>query len=324
VELGALVVTQDRKTNEINSSTWPVLGKTVLDRWVERVQGLGVDLLSVIDRDSAPNSRIPTMVDWAKGGVERILVILLGSYAEVDLMDVVRFHHQGQNRITRVFDTVGPLGISLLNRDTVLKKDRIDLGAFNNSTRYDFLGYAVRLSSPGAYRRLVEDALEGKCAVQPNGFDAGDCVWTHPTAHIDPSVRLEGPCYIGAYARLNPGVAIGSGSSVEHNCEIDIGTTLEHASVLPDTYLAPGLCVRNSVVDGTRLEHLERGVSVDLAPLGLSARRKRLSRRIPTSMVPGFNATPTGQDDNGSSTRWALWQGHPSRVRARRWADDEK
>jgi hypothetical protein len=291
VELGALVVTQDRKTNQIANSSWPVLGKTVLDRWVERVQGLGIDLLSVIDRDSSPNSRIPTMVDWAKGGVERILLILLGSYAEVDLMDVVRFHHQGQNRITRVFDPVGPLGISLLNRDTVLKNDRIDLCAFNKSTRYDFLGYAVRLSSPSAYRKLVEDALEGKCAVQPNGLDAGDCVWTHPAAHIDPSVRLEGPCYVGAYARLHPGVVIGSGSSVEHNCEIDIGTTLEHASVLPDTYLAPGLCVRNSIVDGARLEHLERRVSVDLAPLGLSARRKRISKQMPKSTVLGFNGT---------------------------------
>lgn len=285
MDLGVLVVTQGRNTNQVDNSTWPVLGKTVLDRWVERVQGLGVDLLSVIDRDSSANSRIHTMVDWAKGGVEQILLILLGSYAEVDLMDVLRFHHEGQNRITRVFDPVGPLGISLLDRDTVLKSnaDGNDLGPGNKSTRYDFLGYAVRLSSPSAYRKLVEDALEGKCAVQPNGLEAGGCVWTHPTAHIDPSVRLEGACYIGAYARLNPGVVIGSGSSVEHNCDIDIGTTLEHASVLPNTYVAPGLCVRNSIIDGARLEHLERGISVDLGALGLSARKKPIARYLPYS-----------------------------------------
>lgn len=297
MDLGVLVVTQGRNTNQIDNSTWPVLGKTVLNRWVERVEGLGVDLVSVIDRDSSTNSRIHTMVDWAKGGVEQILLILLGSYAEVDLMDVVRFHHQGQNRITRVFDPVGPLGISLLDRDTVLKSnaDGNDLGPGSRSTRYDFLGYAVRLSSPSAYRKLVEDALGGKCAVQPNGLDTGGCVWTHPTAHVDPSVRLEGPCYIGAYARLNPGVVIGSGSSVEHNCDIDIGTTLEHASVLPNTYLAPGLCVRNSVIDGTQLEHLERGVSVDLGPLGLSARRKPIARYAPYPTAVGYGETRANQ-----------------------------
>jgi acetyltransferase-like isoleucine patch superfamily enzyme len=219
------------------------------------------------------------MVDWAKGGVEQILLILLGSYAEVDFADLIRFHHQGQNQVTRVFDSLGPLGVSLLDRHTILKDpERSELAPTRHSSRYDFLGYSVRLSSPGAYRKLVEDALAGRCGIQPNGLEAGKNVWIHPTAHVDPSVRLEGSCYIGPYTRLNPGVVIGSGSSVEHNCDIDIGTSLERSSLLPDTYLAPGLHVRNSVVNGTRLENLDRNVAVDLGPLGLASRRKPLAR----------------------------------------------
>ena len=281
MELGALVVTQgSHGTQPIDSSTLPVLGKTVLDRWVERVQGLGINLLSVVDRDVVDAGRLRTMIDWAQQGVDQILLILLGSYSDVDLLDVVRFHYEGQHRITRVFDPVGPLGISLLDRQTILNSN---LEARKHvpvvpSTRYDFLGYSVRLSSSGAYRKLVEDALEGRCDVKPNGVETERNVWIHPAAHIDASVRLEGSCYVGAYARLNPGVVLRDGSSVEHNCDIDIGTTLDHASILPNTYLAPGLCVRNSIIDGTRLENLDRGISVELGSLGLSGRKKAISK----------------------------------------------
>jgi len=226
------------------------------------------------------------MVDWAKQGVDQILLILLGSYSDVDLLDVVRFHHEGQHRITRVFDPVGPLGISLLDRETILNSnlEARKLTPVVRSTRYDFLGYSVRLSSPGAYRKLVEDALQGRCDVKPNGVETERNIWIHPTACIDPSVRLEGSCYVGAYARLNPGVVLRDGSSVEHNCDIDIGTTLDHASILPNTYLAPGLWVRNSIIDGIRLENLDRGISVALGSLGLSKRKKPIS---------GYSSTPS-------------------------------
>jgi hypothetical protein len=87
VDLGALVVTQGRNANPIDNSTWPVLGKTVLE-----VGGAGAGswCRHVVDRDSPATSRVHSMFDWAKGGVEQILLILLGSYAEIDLLDVVR------------------------------------------------------------------------------------------------------------------------------------------------------------------------------------------------------------------------------------------
>lgn len=281
MELGALVVTQGCDLHQqmgqvagVWSSTWPVMGKTVLERWVERVRGLGVRLVSVVDSDVQPPNRIHTMVDWAKEGVEQILLILLGSYAEIDLTDLVHFHCQGRNRITRVFDPEGPLGISLLDRGTVLKNlGRYSLDECSHSCRYDFLGYVTRLSSTVAYRKLVQDSLAGRCGIQPAGLQAQEKVWIDATAYVHPSVRLHAPCYIGAHTRLKAGVVVRGYSSVEHNCEIDIGTTLDHASILPNTYVAPGLHVSNSVVDGTRLEHLDRGVTVDLEPAGLSARR---------------------------------------------------
>ncbi len=274
--MGALVVTNGGNGNQSGgaaanfwSSAWPVVGKTVLQRWIERVRELGVDMVSVVNRDVQPPVR---MLDWAKEGVDRILLIVSGSYAEIDLSDLLHFHQEGGNRITRVFDKQGPLGISLLDRGAVLKKGVRDSQSFHSS-RYDFSGYVSRLSSTIAYRQLVQDALEGRCGIQPAGLQAEEKVWIDPTAYVDPSVRIQGPCYVGAHSRLNAGVIITGYSSVERNCEIDIGTNLDHACVLPDTYLAAGLHVKNSVVDGTRLEHLDHGVTVDLGPTGLASRR---------------------------------------------------
>ncbi len=126
MEMGALVVTAggDVTSTAPGSSlwapAWPVLGETVLERWIKMVQGLGVGLVSVVDRTEQQTNRIHTMIEWAREGVERILLIVLGSYAEIDLCDLVRFHYEGQHRVTRVFDQEGPLGISLLDRGCVL------------------------------------------------------------------------------------------------------------------------------------------------------------------------------------------------------------
>ena len=285
--MGALVVTPG---GDISSAaqgpglwapSWPVLGETVLERWIKRVQGLGVGLVSVVDRDAQHPNRIHTMAKWAKEGVEQILLIVLGSYAEIDLLDLVRFHYEGQKQVTRVFDQEGPLGISLLDRGCVLtNRQQTSHHRHLPSSRYDFLGYVVRLSSTLSYRRLVEDALQGRCGIQPAGVEAHENVWIDRTAQVDASAQIEPPCYIGPGSKIKAGVVIRGCSSVERNCEIDLGTTLDHASVLPNTYLAPGLLVRESVVDGTRLEHLGRGVAVDLGADGLSARIGAQPRRI--------------------------------------------
>lgn len=276
MQLGALVVTQgsNHESGVVADSwisTWPVVGKTVVERWIDRVRELGVGMVSVVDREAERPIRI---VDWAKEGVEQILLILSGAYAEIDLADLIHFHHEGKNRITRVFDKKGPLGISLLNRGAVLKGGvQCGLDQTLKSSRYDFLGYVSRLSSTMAYRQLVQDALEGRCEIQPTGYQADEKIWMDPSARVDASAKIQGPCYIGANTRIHAGVTVTGYSSIERNCEIDMGTTLDHACILPNTYLAPGLLIRNSVVDGTRLEQLEKGVTVDLGRAALAARR---------------------------------------------------
>ena len=278
MELGALVIAANGETNAalpglgLWTPSLPVFGKTVLNRWVERVEGLGIGLVSV-DHDGREPNGIGTVMKWAQEGVERILLIVLGSYAEVDLSDVIRFHHEGHNQVTKVFDQEGPLGISLLDRDPILKNNgQVFPDRQSMASRYDFRGYVNRLSSTVSYRKLVEDALQGRCGIQPAGLQIGENIWIHETAEIGGSVQIQGPCYIGPGTHIKAGVAIKECSSIEHNCEIDVGTTLDRATVLPCTYVAAGLHIHASVIDGTRLEDLTRGITVDLGPAGLASR----------------------------------------------------
>ncbi len=299
MQLGALVVTQgSNRPSGVAAdswiSTWPVVGKTVVERWIDRVRELGVGMVSVVDREAEPPAHI---MDWVKEGVDQILLILSGAYAEIDLADLIHFHHHGRNRITRVFDKKGPLGISLLNRGAVLKGGvRCGLDETLKSSRYDFLGYVSRLSSAIAYRQLVQDALEGRCEIHPAGSQADEKVWIDSSARVDASAKIQGPCYIGANTRIHAGVVVTGYSSIERNCEIDMGTTLDHACILPNTYLAPGLLVRHSVVDGTRLEQLERGVTVDLGRAALAARRYAIA---------SSPSRAAGDGENVASHNWA-------------------
>jgi hypothetical protein len=283
--MGALVVTAGGDVSGaaqgLWTPSWPVLGKTVLQRWIERVQGLGVGLVSVVDRNPQEPNRVHTMVEWAKEGVEQILLIVLGAYAEIDLPDLIRFHSEGRRQVTKVFDPHGPLGISLLDRGCILANhERASRDGDLTSSRYDFLGYVVRLSSTANYRQLVEDALEGRCGIQPTGLQTRQNVWIDKTADVDASAQIQAPCYIGPATKIRAGVVVRGCSSVERNCEIDLGTTLDHTSIQPHTYVAPGLYFRESVVDGTRLEHLGRGVTVDFGTTGLTARIRAQTRRV--------------------------------------------
>jgi len=55
---------------------------------------------------------------------------------------------------------------------------------------------------------------------------------------------------------------------------------VERSTVLPYSYLAPGLLIRHQLVDGGYLEDLSWGTIADLQPAGLGSRiQRRESRR---------------------------------------------
>ncbi|HEY1679176.1 MAG TPA: hypothetical protein VGG04_15775 [Candidatus Sulfotelmatobacter sp.] len=262
---------------ELSSSLFPILGNDVLQTWAERIRKVGVQniWLTAASRDGKETS--PALGQLVRQGIERLLMIKLKSYAEMDLSDLVRFHCERRNSITEVLDSRGRLGISVFDQFALAKdlaKDKKSTGIprTGQCTQYPFAGYAKRILSAKERQELVRDALTGVCAMRPAGEQIGDHVWLGEDVSVDTSAKIVGPSYIGDRTSVRAGATVGPFSSVERDCIVDCGSAVEHSTVLPSTYLGVGLMFRHAMVDGSQLQDLDSGVIADLEPAGLARR----------------------------------------------------
>jgi len=271
----------------------PVLGNDLLGSWTERIRRLGMKSLWLTSGLQREDRFTSALTSFARKGVERFLLIRLKSYAEIDLADLVRFHSESRNRWTEAHDGRGQLGVSLLDR---LALHSGQANAESSSIQpdgrawYQFSGYAKRIVPAKERQELVGDALTGACAMRPAGREVQEQVWVAEGARFDSSARLIGPAYIGARCIIGAGATIGPFASIEHDCHVDCGTTVEQSTILPYTYLSPGLLVRNAQVDGGRIEEFDRDAVADLEPAGLAAHIPRPRSSRYDSLAPVISA----------------------------------
>jgi len=298
------------------SSRMPILGNDVLQSWMDRVRKLGVKSLWLASGPHDGTVARSELARLAQQGVERLLVIKLKSYAEMDLADLLRFHCQKRNPVTEAHDARGQLGVSLLDRlalRAIEEKQEFSCDSTEpKRPAYKFNGYAKRIFSASERQELVGDALTGACAMRPLGTEIREDVWLGEGASLADSARVIGPTYIGARTIVRSGATIGSFVSVEHDCVVDCGTTVERSTVLPYTYLAPGLLIRQGLVDGGYLENLNWGTVVDMQPAGLGSRIQRREAR-----KPAFSKAPP--DDFSRADNLFPRQFAPSSSAAQPW-----
>jgi hypothetical protein len=292
----------------LHSSRVPILGNDVLRSWMDRVRTLGIRKLWLTSSSGEKNAGAE-LVRFARQGVDRLLMIKLKSYAEMDLVDLLRFHRDSRNSVTEARDHRGHLGVSLLDRTALhmagSKYETCDATRITGRP-YQFGGYAKRIFSAKERQELVGDVLTGACAMRPSGTEIREQVWIGEGASLADSVRVVGPTYIGARTIVRAGATLGPFASVERDCVVDCGTSVEQSTVLPNTYLAPGLLIRKALVDGSQLEDLCSGIVADLQPAGLGGRiEPQMSRKAgygivsdifaPTASGPGWGlATSSG------------------------------
>jgi hypothetical protein len=264
-------------------SRLPILGNDLLHSWMRCVRKLGMQTLWLTSSDPREKTAWSPLAKLARQGIERLLMIKLKSYAEMDLADLVRFHCESRNSVTEAHDTQGRLGVCLLNQLALQKAGReIESNIASEEreqTPYSFRGYAKRILSAKERQELIGDALTGACAMRPLGTEVREQVWVGEGAILADSVRFAGPVYIGAHTVVRDGVTVGPFASVERDCIVDCGTAVERSTILPNTYLAPGLRIQNALVDGGCLEDLSSGTIADLQPAGLAGRARHRSVR---------------------------------------------
>jgi carbonic anhydrase/acetyltransferase-like protein (isoleucine patch superfamily) len=271
----APVIVPPEKFPASSFSRLPIVGNDLLQPWMQRIRKLGMQSLWLTSASSEKDTAWPALTELAKRGIERFVMIKLRSYAEIDLADLLRFHCEKGNSVTEAQDAQGQLGVRLLDHRALETTDKRSESYNSSECRqvpYAFRGYAKRILAAKERQELIGDALTGACAMRPYGKQIREQVWIGEGAMLAGSVRLIGPAYIGAGATVRDGATIGPLASVERDCVVDCGTTVERATILPHTYIAPGLRMQHALVDGRYLEDLSCGIVADLQPAGLASR----------------------------------------------------
>lgn len=308
-----------------------VLGRSVALRIADRLIGCGVSTVYVVGQverlktatAAPPEMQLVPVGDgglWrecenvfgqaAQDGGEIVLVQRVGPYLELDYDDLIAFHLDRRNRVTPVGGAGGDalevfcISASRRNDAAFLFRHQL-LESRTPSVAYSYRGYRNPMLSGSDLRRLTLDAFEGAADLKPNGRQTRPGVWVGEGARIERGARVLAPAYIGAHAVVHPATVVTRFSSVEHHAEVDCGTVVEDANVLPYTYVGAGLDVAHAVVGNQRLLNLPRNVEIEIADprlvrtLSEHAPVRALSawltlgpKRLLQKIVPGLRPAP--------------------------------
>jgi hypothetical protein len=277
---------------EIPLALLDVVGKSVVHHVSDRLRRAGVEAVTALTGDGFGQDAgydqgqpacLPAGDVWraaeealcayAAEGVENVLLLRLGPYAEFDLADWLRFHEARRQNATLLFDREGPLDAALVQ--SARRNDAAFL--LRNGLRaarvpgepYFTPAYVNRLQNAHDLRCLAQDALLMRCGIRPQGRELKPGVWVAEHARIHRSARVLAPAFVGVHAKLRAASVVTRCSVVEHHAEVDCGTVLEDTTVLPYTYVGTGLDLSHTVAGFGRVCHLRRHAEVEIADIRL-------------------------------------------------------
>ena len=252
-----------------------ILGQSLVEHTIGRLHSAGINEVSIVREGgfslTAGRRFVPdVLMKQARKGFEKVLLIRLGAYTEVDFADLLRFHGEADAGVTRVCDASGPLDFWVLDSAPARRRLNLDLPSeVNPPSDYLTGGYVNRLADAHDLRRLVVDAFQGRCAIRPRGREMKPGVWIDDGARVHHSARIVAPAYVGRGTRVRASALITRFSNLERRCLVDYGTAIEDSSVLPYTHVGRGLDVSHAVVEGSRLVNLSRNVALTIRDANL-------------------------------------------------------
>lgn len=273
--------------------TVELLGQSVLQRMVAELRKASLDGISVcvdgplsseideVNTDAvatAWESAAGQVRQFAKNEVEVVLICELSAYVELDFADLLRFHRESGEAVTRALHETGPLNLWVANPAMLPDINEIQsvLGE-SSGAEFHTSGYINRLESPADLRRLVSDGLGGRCQFRPQGFEVKPGIWMAPGAVVEKAARIVAPAYIGRGVTIGDECLITRGSNVESDSEVDYGTTIEASSILPNTYVGIGLDLSHSIAHGNSLFNLQHQVLLHISDPAVMRQNRKLA-----------------------------------------------
>jgi mannose-1-phosphate guanylyltransferase/phosphomannomutase len=122
-------------------------------------------------------------------------------------------------------------------------------------------GYWEDVGTLEAYRRAHDDILDGRVAMEIEGFEVGDGVWLGEGADLSPDAEVHGPVLVGDNCRVEAGAVLRPYTVLGADVVVKTDAELERCVIHDHVYIGPGVRVRGAVVgrasdlrDGARVE----------------------------------------------------------------------
>jgi len=279
-----------------------VLGRSVLGRQLSDLRRVGIDAIALLAQSNLSSARTEleyaanaslSFVDdawmaaseqlaaYRVSGFNSIIVIHASAYAELNYSDILQFHKEQAEGVTRVVSPDGPLDVWVFDVAALAKSQQItDVLRSEVGARYWFPNYVNRLQNPRHLRQLVTDTFNGATRLRPDGVEARPGVWMSEGADVHRGARIVAPAYIGRGSRIEEQCLITRCSNIESNCRIDYGTVVEDSMILPNTYIGIGLDISHSIVCGSSLMNLERDVTLEIGDPGVVRQNRVLRKEV--------------------------------------------
>ena len=260
-------------------SNIPILGKSLVEYWVEHLATLGAKEVLVLatDRPDQVRVRIGSGARWG------LRASVMAEKSELTLAEA-RLKHQAD------------LAAWLSAPDDVIAMNHLPgLPQHSLVTSYADWFAGVRALLPHA---LTPDRI-GVRELKPG-------VWVGLNARIPSDAKITGPCWIGERVWIEAGATIGPNTVLEREVFIGRGAEVSNSVIGPETFVGQFTEVRNSIAWGSTLINWERdsclrvpdafllcsreSKRIRAAPVAapVAIRHHEFARELPTSPISDF------------------------------------
>lgn len=241
-------------------ATAPLLGKTLLEYWLEALVARGVTQVTILASDR-PNDVRRLVGDGARWGLR----------AEV----VPRAHELSVSEARTRFRVSSEPG--WIEEEPIVVMDYLP----GRADKPLFESYASWFAAVSAWlpRALTPDRI-GAREVQPG-------IWVGLHAQISPSAQLHAPCWIGENTLIGPDAVIGPCALLDDCVIVERGAKIGESYIGPETFVGEMTSVQQSIAHGSMLISWRTDSRLDVPDaflLGSLASRKF---SLPGSALPG-------------------------------------
>ena len=253
-----------------------VLGRSVLDRTIERLKASGITTVSVLgvrhgvlevkSTSDVWQRATEKIAEMSQQQFDAVLIMAVGGYIDFSPMDLVQFQREQDAAVVRACNEDGELPVWLIDPGQMpLDADLKNYLHAKPPALFEARVYVNPLETAQDLRGLVADGLTSRCSFRPAGFEVKPGIWMGQSAQVESGARIVAPAFIGKGVRVARQCLITRCSDLESNSQIDYGTVVEDCSVLSDTYVGIGLDLSHSIVDGNHLANLRHEVTLEIS-----------------------------------------------------------